>query len=83
MRIPLGFDIYASRDLPLPSVAAIVLVEIAPRQRAVVAVAELDRPISQPGVVMRLRIPEVQVRIGDRKMGQSNFPVTRISGKLL
>jgi len=32
---------------------------------------------------MRARIPEVQMRIGDWKRDQSNFPVTDVSGKLL
>jgi len=71
-------------DVPTLRIGAVVGRQIGSAQRAVVAVAKGNRlGIAEPRVVMRARIPEVQMRIGDEKRGQSNFPVTGVSGKLL
>src|SRR5919106_2726587 len=67
-RVPLGLYIDATRDLPAGAVRAVVLDEIAPPQRAVVAVAERDRlRIAEPGVIVRLRIPDVQMGVRNRE----------------
>src|SRR5262245_44360678 len=71
-RIPLGLDIDAALDAPAGRVRAVVLDEVAPAQRAVVAVAERDRlGIAKPGVVMRLRVPDMEMRVRDREVRSS------------
>jgi len=83
-RVPFRLDMHGALDVPTLRIGAVVGRQIGSAQRAVVAVAEGNRlGIAEPRVVMRARIPEVQMRIGDEKRVQSNFPVTGVSGKLL
>jgi hypothetical protein len=69
---------HAAHHVPGGGIAPVVLEQIASRQRAVVAVAEEDRRVVQPGIAMRARVPEMQMRVGDGKRGQNNFLVTKI-----
>ena len=63
-RIPFRFDVDAALDAPARGVGAVVGDQIRLSQGAVVPVAERDRlRVAQPRVVMRLRVPDVEVRV--------------------
>ena len=67
-RIPLRFDVDAALDAPARGVGAVVGEQIRFSKRTVVAVAERDRfKVAQPRVVVRLRVPDVEVRVCYRK----------------
>jgi hypothetical protein len=57
--------VHTARDVPPGAVAAIVLGEIATRQGAVVAIAELDQPVGEPRVIVGLGIPKMQMCISN------------------
>jgi hypothetical protein len=58
--------VHAARDRPARGVAAVILDQVAARQRAVVAIAEIaDRPVGKPRIVVRPRVPEVKVCVDD------------------
>jgi len=52
-------------DVPASGIAPIVVDQVATGQGAVIAIAESDRAVAEPRVVMRVRVPEMQMGIGD------------------
>src|SRR5688572_29697652 len=65
-RVPLCFHVHAAHHVPLRAVRAVVLQAVSALELAVIAVAERDRlGIAEPRVVMRLRVPDVEMRVRD------------------
>ena len=68
-RVPFGFHIHRFHHLVRARVREVVGGEVRPAQRRVIAVAERDRRlIAEPRMVVGARIPEMLVRVDDRKL---------------
>ena len=67
-RVPFGLHVDGFHDLVAPRIGEVVGRKIGPPQRGVVAIAKRDRRlVAKPRVVIDARIPEMLVRIDDRK----------------
>ena len=69
-RVELGLDMYGGDDVVQGGIGPEIRRQIVAADRAVVAVAERDRPrVAEPRVVVMVEVPEMLVRIDDRQAG--------------